>query len=208
MRHRIPHRYFRTHFFDRCGRTRTLKPQIVLRRNLSKCLGSLESAGQDEQKSFFFFLRVRKRGAGAGPQVRGAGAGCGVSMRDPMPPRQDELLGRKKGETYLVEYKELQKDMNLLPLLEPVWKFLGKELLLQHPKESAIMHYLSSFCNTLANKHFFQAAALNKHPCLTSIHSDADTFITTLFWGGDFSGGRLVIPQLNLKLEVRPGDIY
>lgn len=124
-------------------------------------------------------------------------------------PRHDEKCGREYGKTYVVEYKELKQDLPKLynEDMNAVFDFISSAFKLQNPLDFAEMQNYATYGGRVDNRNFFQAGALNKHPLYTRIHSDNDAGISILFWGGNFEGGGLVLPQLGLILQVRPGDI-
>ena len=124
-------------------------------------------------------------------------------------PRHDESCGRKKSKTYVVKYKELKNDVRKLEKksVVEIFKFLSSTIQSRNPYEYGMMRYYVTYDGKIENPYCFQAAALNKHPLFTTIHSDNDAGVSILFWGGDFQGGPLVLPQLGLILQVKPGDI-
>lgn len=120
--------------------------------------------------------------------------------------RHDDKKGRKKGKRYLILYSEIPG--RRLCELDTVFEVVDGILKDCHPLQHSNMHARASVAGKAhGKKYFFLAAALNHNKCISTIHTDDDDGLTTIFFGGSFKKGYLCIPQLNLHLMVRPGDI-
>jgi len=123
---------------------------------------------------------------------------------------RQESTGRTTGERYWVLYQEYKDWETILLSLSPVWKFLDNNLSAYFPGcyqtqyERATCYYKLPTLYESA----FHSIAVNRHPFITSIHTDGNAYVTGLFVGGDnFHGGALCFPQLNVRLHVVPGDV-
>jgi hypothetical protein len=107
-------------------------------------------------------------------------------------------------------YQESGRVEEVLKGLKSLWEYLDSCLLALFPNLYLVQKCLATDNGNVPTPFdsAFQTCALNRHPHITSIHTDDNEFITAVFIGGDsFQGGALVVPQINVRLCVKPGDM-
>lgn len=109
--------------------------------------------------------------------------------------------------------KGIQKDQvtEVLPLLNFADKVMRAISPMSHEHKLQVLHpdfklpFKSVESKYRLAQSCFTRCALNQGPC--SVHRDFGVGLDLLMYSGDFYGGELVVPQLQLKIAVKQGDV-
>jgi len=119
------------------------------------------------------------------------------------------------------EYNPRKKQLDYYDDKQQVWKLENEttkdnvqeflpELLLANDILKKVAPHIHKRCTTVPEifrmaETAFTRSALNVTEC--KLHRDHDLGLDVIFYGGDWLGGGLRLPQLDLEVDLKPGDI-